>query len=291
MIRIGIVGAENSHTGHIAKLCNVEHAVPGAKVVMVWGEKPEFAKKAAEFGQIPTIVAKPEQMLGHIDAVVVDHRHGKFHLKAAEPFVKARIPTFVDKPFSCDVAEGRKFLKLARQLGTPVTSFSVLPKHKSFEALVKATAKLGALSAVAMSGPCDLESIYGGVFFYGVHQVDVILRAFGYDVKEVQVNVNGPYSTATLYFKSGLIATLNLLKNRVEGFHMLVIGEKGFHSQALVSDASPYLTGVRTFVKMFKTRKEPETPEAMLAPVAVLQALAQSIEKKGARVKVPPFTL
>lgn len=291
MIRIGIVGAENSHTAAIAKLCNVEHKIPGAKVVMVWGETPDFAKKAAEAGQIPTIVKKPEDMLGQIDGVVVDHRHGKHHLKAALPFIRARIPTFVDKPFSCDLAEAKKFLKVARETKTPVTSFSVLPKHKSFEALVKAKNKLGELSAVVMSGPCDLESVYGGVFFYGIHQVDVILRAFGYDVKEVQVNVNGPYSTSTWYFKSGLTATLNLLKNRVSGFHVLVVGENGYHAQKLDSDPSPYLTGVKTFVKMFKTRQEPETYNSFLAPVAVLQAMQQSIEKKGARIKVPPFSL
>ena len=38
-------------------------------------------------------------MLGKIDALIVDHRHAKFHLEAATPFVKAGIPTFVDKPF------------------------------------------------------------------------------------------------------------------------------------------------------------------------------------------------
>ncbi len=42
-MRIGIVGAENSHTVAIAKTLNVDNAVPGFEVTHVWGETPEFA--------------------------------------------------------------------------------------------------------------------------------------------------------------------------------------------------------------------------------------------------------
>ena len=48
MIRIGIIGAENSHTGAIAKTINIDKKVKGAKVVAVWGETRAFAKAAAE---------------------------------------------------------------------------------------------------------------------------------------------------------------------------------------------------------------------------------------------------
>ena len=58
-------------------------------------------------------------MLGKIDALIVDHRHAKYHLEAATPFVKAGIPTFIDKPFCYRVEEGRKFLAMAHKLGNP----------------------------------------------------------------------------------------------------------------------------------------------------------------------------
>ena len=47
MLKIGIVGAENSHTAAIANLCNVEKRVD-ARVEMLWGETAEFAQKAAD---------------------------------------------------------------------------------------------------------------------------------------------------------------------------------------------------------------------------------------------------
>ena len=38
MIRIGIIGAENSHCAAVAGLINKRKQVPGCKVVAVWGE-------------------------------------------------------------------------------------------------------------------------------------------------------------------------------------------------------------------------------------------------------------
>ena len=112
-IRIGIIGAENSHTIGFGKLFNIDQKFPGVEVTHVWGETEEFAKNAMEKGHIPTMVKDAKEMLSKIDALIVDHRHGKFHLEAAIPFIKAGIPTFIDKPFCYRLEEGKEFLALA----------------------------------------------------------------------------------------------------------------------------------------------------------------------------------
>ena len=112
-MNIGIVGAENSHTAAIAKLINVEKRIPGVRVTHVWGETKAYAKAAAEAGQIPHIVARPEDMIGQVEAACVDHRHGKFHLPAVKPLLEAKLPLFVDKPFCYRKAEGKRFLARA----------------------------------------------------------------------------------------------------------------------------------------------------------------------------------
>jgi predicted dehydrogenase len=132
-MRIGIVGAENSHTAAVAKTLNNEKAGGNARVVAVWGETRAFAETAARDGHIPLIVKRPTDMIGKIDAVMVDHRHAKYHIPAAMAFIEAGIPAFVDKPFCYTVAEGWKLLQLARRKKVPVTSFSILPEQTSFK--------------------------------------------------------------------------------------------------------------------------------------------------------------
>ena len=286
MLKIGMVGAENSHTAAIAKVLNIDKKIRGVRATHVWGETPAFARAAAEKGQIPTIVRRPEEMIGEVDAIVVDHRHGKFHLPAVMPFLETKVPLFIDKPFCYRRAEGRRFLARARELGVPVCSFSTLPKQASFRKLVEEVRKLGAIQTVVSTGPCDIKSKWGGIFFYGIHQVDMLLRLVGYDFQRVQVVKGaGGNHAAHILFRSGVVATMNLIGPGARpAFHISMIAEKGRLDMEINMDASPYLTGVRDFVRMFKTGRSEETEETMLGPVAVLESLEKSVKNPQARV-------
>ena len=281
MLKIGIVGAENSHTVAIAKTINIDGLIPDAHVTGVWGEMPEFAQGAAEKGQIPQIVDQPEDFIGKVDGVVVDHRHPIEHLPAATPLLEAKIPLFIDKPFCYRVEEGKAFLSQAKDLDVAVTSFSVLPKQASFLELKKQAESLGTISSVVTTGPCDIHSPYGGVFFYGIHQVDMLLRFTGYDAVEAKINLGtGDNHIATIRFSSGTVGAMNLIKDGSPAFHVSIIGENGRMDAEITNDQNNYFSGIQEFVHMFRTREVSETDASILGPVAVLQALEVSLEKK-----------
>ncbi|MDP6778498.1 MAG: hypothetical protein QGI83_17215, partial [Candidatus Latescibacteria bacterium] len=200
--------------------------------------------------------------------------------------LEAKIPLFVDKPFCYRVREGKEFLAWAKRLRVPVCSFSVLPKQASFDALTKDVRKLGRIISTVSSGPCDIKSKHGGVFFYGIHQVDMLLRLLDQDVTHGQINLGKKNHTATLYSASGAISTLNLISEGRAAFHISVIGEKGRIDREVPYDANPYLSGTKSFCRMFRTGKTDETDESMLMPVAVLEALEKSVKLKR-KVKVP----
>lgn len=73
-MNIGVIGAENTHAVDIAKFINVEKKIRGFTVDYIWGETRQFAEEAAKKGDIPNIVENTEDMLGKIDALIVDHR-------------------------------------------------------------------------------------------------------------------------------------------------------------------------------------------------------------------------
>ncbi len=280
MIRIGIVGAENSHSAAIAKTLNIGKKVPGFRIVVIWGETDKFAADAAKAGAIPKIVKRPTDMIGEIDAVIIDHRHAKYHLPAAEPFLKARLPMFIDKPFCYRLDAGKKFLARCRRAKVPVTSFGAMPMQKSFADFRRDTRRGGAVRAVASVGPCDLDSTYGGIFFYGVHQVEMLVEAFGTDVSTVSVAraSKGKDATATLFFRSGPVATMHCLGGWSSGFHISAVRDKGPVARKIISDSDSYLTGIRTFCRMFKTGVEPLDHKRILAPVAILEAMEKSVK-------------
>lgn len=289
-MRIGIVGAENSHCAAVARTLNVHKKCGRARVVAVWGETRAFAEKAAEAGRIPAVVRTMEELIGQVDGVMIDHRHPKHHIQAARLFVEAGVPCFVDKPFSWSVREGWELLELARRRGVPVTSFSTIPEQESFRKELQAgLRKIGELTAVESRGPCDLKSKYGGVFFYGIHQVDALCKAFTRDVATVRVIKAGrgnPNAVAVFTGRDGgPVVTMHLVASGKADFAWRAVGTKGNLDYVLSNDEDPYLSGIRKFLSMFRTGKLPHTPQEMLQPIAILEAMARSA-RTGKRVTV-----
>ncbi|MCK5440755.1 MAG: Gfo/Idh/MocA family oxidoreductase [Maribacter sp.] len=274
---IGIIGAENSHTAGFGKLFNIDKAFPGMEVKYVWGETEEFAKKAMQKGGIPHMVKEPDEMLGKIDALIVDHRHGKFHLEPAISFIKAGIPTFIDKPFCYRAEEGKAFLALARKYGTPVTSFSAIAHSYETYDIMEQLKDMGNINQVVRYGPVDLESKYGGIFFYGAHIVQPLLYLFGDNVDKVQVHKNGKNSSASLVFKNGMLATL-VFTTKKYGWHTYIETDEGIVSlKPRVEGKSPSKNYV-DMVEMFKSHQEPRSHESIIHGVAVLEALEKSFK-------------
>ena len=274
-IRVGIIGAENSHSVNFGKMFNIDHKFPGIEVTHIWGETDEFAKKTAEAGKIPNIVKDQKDMLGKIDALIVDHRHAKFHLEAATPFVKAGIPTFVDKPFCYRVEEGKAFLEMARKVGTPVTSFSSIAQSVCTYDIKEQVQSMSDINHVVRYGPLDLDSPYGGVFFYGVHLLQPLMVMFGEDIQKVKITREGKKGSAALVFKSGLYATL-IFKNLAYGWETYVETKKGLvELKSRIPETDP-IKIYTDIVDMFRNRVEPRSHQSILNEIAVLEALEKS---------------
>ena len=284
MLKLGIVGAENSHSYQVGKLCNIEKAVP-LRVPVIWGETMKFAKTAAEIGSIPNIVKDYREMLGQVDGVMIDHRHPAPHFEVAKFFVENKMPVFVDKPFCYRLRQARALLDLARKKRVAITTFSAIPVQNAFQAFKKKLLKSGTVRALNTSGPADLKSKYGGIFFYGIHQVDSIIELLGTDVKNCFVQRNGLNGVATIMYTNGAVATMNCIKEGGGGFHWRACTDKGVLIQDGTRDPKPYMRTINIIHKLLKTRKNPFPRERMLATIAVLEAMEKSL-KIGKPVKV-----
>jgi predicted dehydrogenase len=280
MLKLGIIGAENSHSYAIGKTCNIDKAV-AMRVPVICGETMKYAKLAAEKGGIPNIVKDYRDMLGQVDGVMIDHRHPGPHYEVAKFFVENKVPTFVDKPFTWKLSEAKRLLDLAKKKRTPVTTFSAIPIQTAFQQYKKELAKAGRVTAINSSGAVDLKSKYGGVFFYGIHQVDAIIELMGHDVKRVELLRSGADGIATILFGDGRFATINCIAGAAHHFHWRACTEKlGPLSYADTRDANPYLTSAKLIVKLLKKGEVTFSRERMLAPIAVLEALQKSLDTR-----------
>jgi predicted dehydrogenase len=251
----------------------------------VWGETRQFAEAVAKATHIPAVVDDWRDMAGKVDGVMIDHRHAKYHAEPARFFLRRGTPCFVDKPFTFTLREGRALSALARRTKTPLTSFSVIPLEPSFQKFKQACRKAGKLAAANFSGPAQLRNKYGGVCFYGIHQVDAMVELLGAGADRAQVFPRGNGGVAVITYKEGPIVTMNLVNDGYGEFHWSAVGKTNVVSCLHSFDPERYLRGARLFTKMFRTGREPFPHERFLAPISILEAMDESW-KLGKSVKV-----
>ncbi len=279
MIRLGIVGSDNSHAIAFSKLCNVEGAEPhvdGVQVVALYGRDPERNEEVKAEGNIPMVVDSPEDMIGQVDAALVVFRDGGLHREHAEPLIRAGIPTFVDKPLAISVEDATALIDLAERSGAPLTSFSTLRYATDMVDFIAEAKEKGPISSAVMTGPADRESEYGGLPFYGIHIVEMMQALYGPGVKTVRAVEQQKTIVAIVQYDDERIMTLNFVGDASYVFHMLAFGKEGWVGRALDA-GSCYKDGLEVVLEMVRTGDMPLDREALLEPVMTLDAIEKSL--------------
>ena len=278
-IRFGVIGTENSHVNQACKRFNLEKSIAGGVIEALYpgeGDTLEHVKEVQKEGRVPLLVDRPEDMLGKIDAVIIMNRHAKYHGKYAKLFLGNKIPTFIDKPFSCSLEEAKEVIELSHKTNTWLSSSSTVWKTSSFQNFFKqAREELGIIHSGMVGGPFEFESEFGGVFFYGIHSVEMLLQGFGYDVKTIFAKLHRKNCFVTATLKSGKIVSLHLTGEGTSRFQVLLHCEKG--SRYLTVDMSDgYDMGFKSLIDGIRTNTKPLTDEQLLMPIKILLAIDKS---------------
>lgn len=291
MFRIGILGSDNSHADRFSEILNrSDHAAylpnSGAKVVAIWGQEAERTQQVANNGKIDTIVAQPEAMMGQVDAVICVTRHGGLHRELVVPYLEAGIPVFIDKPLAVDPDDARAIVAAGQAKGVPFTSFSTVRFSKSTQAFAEECAKLGGVRVGSYSGPASRRNIYGGIIFYAVHSIEMMLMIQGTGVewvdaqegKAVDDNSNGNISV-TCGYSDGALGTLALTVDAKYAFTAHAIGREGLAYRALdISDC--YREGMKAILPALRGEKDAGvSPEAMIEAVQIATAIERSLDE------------
>lgn len=291
MFKIGLLGSDSSHAERFSELLNVpDHpnylADADAKIVAIWGEDPERTRQAAAHGQIETIVDAPGDLMGQVDAVICVTRHGGNHLELVRPYLQARIPVFVDKPLATEPADARAIVELAQKHNTPFTSYSTVRFSAAMQAFLAKSQTLGGVRVGVYTGPASRRNPYGGVIFYAIHSIELMLMVQGTGIEWVQA-VEGPAvddqgngnMTAICAWPDGATATLELTVDAHYGFRALALGKDGFHCAHIdISDC--YREGMKRILSCLRGEDDGGVPvEQMIEAVRIGKAIDRSMDE------------
>jgi hypothetical protein len=185
----------------------------------------------------------------------------------------------VDKPFACSVADAEAMLEAAEKHGALVTSYSALRYLPAADALTKKLQAIGPARSVVATGPADEASEYGGIFFYGIHPVDVALRLAPGPVGPVRIDRAGESIVASATAGEARV-TVNLIKPGPDGpvpFHALAVGRGGIAARELPTDGNYLAPGLEVFLDMIEGTAAPLSRGDLLRPIAFLEAVDRAL--------------
>lgn len=290
LIRVGIIGFDTSHAVEFTKRINhvgisEDQWVDGAKVVIGWPGGPssfvsdevlsQRTKQLQEFGV--RIVDSPDDLIGEVDAVLLELQEGSQHLKYAKPFIEAEIPLFIDKPFTCSVSDAKKIVELAHSRNVPIFSSSSLRYALEIQEL-RSKKDLGEIYGAETYSPAHLHPKNPGLFNYGIHGVEMLYAIMGAGCKFVRCTHDERWDVVVGVWHDGRIGVFRGIRKGALGYGFTAFCEKAVVSSS-IDMRYIYRELLKKIVEMFQTHKMPIDPKETVEIMAFMEASIKSAEK------------
>ena len=289
MIRLGILDFDTSHVTAFTTRLNhkgiaEDQWVDGAEVVVgcpgeskIMPERiPGYTDEMKKLGI--ALVDKPEEMIGKVDGMLIESQEGGAHWTSARPFLEAGLPCYIDKPFTCSVADARKIIDLAAKKNVAVFSSSSLryaPELVKFIAEKKDGPILGCLAY----GPAPLfdknPKLNPGLYHYGIHAVEILYTLMGPGCDRVSCVYEKGAEVTTGHWKDGRLASVRGIRAGAGSYGAIAFTDKGA-LPVPIGTAFIYRELCKKIVEMFATGKAPLDPHVTLEIVAFIEAARKS---------------
>ena len=273
MIRIGLVDLDTSHPKAFTKILN---GMPGVKVNALWDGRdvwPEgYDDQFARENDIPHVCKKLEDMLEHVDAVMIHGVNWDKHVDRAYPFLEAKKPVLIDKPMVGKVRDIYALLELHVTHGTPEFGGSALRYAQEIPLLRSQADRIGEVSTVVATGPGDF-------FSYGIHTTELAQGMIGTGANYVEYVAENKSSFVAVTYHNGFVLMLQLQQPFHE-WSMCLYSATGMHT-VRIDPSHMYEAFLQHFIDMVNGKEIPFTLEAPLEAVKIHIAAKLSRQHGG----------
>lgn len=253
--------------------------IAGVEVTHVWCEDPAEARKVAKASFIPHVVERPEDVIGHVDAVILPTDRGGEHVERARPFIEAGLPLFIDKPL-CDREDDlRQFIAWCAE-GKRFLSTSAMRYAREFAAAKERLLdSVGEPRLMTITTPKSWER-------YGVHALEAVYPLLTPGGWTSVVNT-GTASANIVHAQhaSGVDVVLAAVADMYGAFAKLnVYGTKGTLAAACLDTFFSFKAQLLAFVDYLRTGELPFPFEETVELMKLLLGGIRSREEGGRRV-------
>jgi predicted dehydrogenase len=257
-----------------------DFGVPGLQVTHAWTQDPKVTRSLCEACRIPHPVARCEEMLGQVDALIVARDDHETHLELARPFLEAGVHALIDKPLSLDLEALRYFtphLEAGRLM-----SCSGMRYARELDEVRATIADYGRLQLMRGAVVLSWEK-------YGIHLIDAF-----YGVTKARpltvTALDAPHASLAVAMDDGSLLQIDALGDVPPTFHFEFFGTARVSSHDVSDNFSMFRRMLWHFAEMVRTGRPAVPAEDTLGSMRLLIAGRQAMES-GRSVQLSEVTL
>lgn len=300
-LRIGIIGLDTSHVIAFSQIFNdpknAHHLSSGRIAVAFPGGSPDFPlsinrvegytkQLRDDFGV--KIVDDCASVAKECDLVMIESVDGRVHLDQFKQTLAFKKPTYIDKPLAVCSDEAREIFRLAKQNGIPLMSASSL---RYADGVVNARdprkqQELGAIRGCDVFGPMEIEPTQPGLYWYGIHSVEMMVAIMGAGCQQVQTDMNANADIVTATWGDGRVAVLRGNRKAHSSFGAVVHHEKAHQYVDAAAGRPKYVNLLDAIMRSLPQGHSDIPEQETLDIIRLIEAANESRENGGRVVKL-----
>lgn len=240
--------------------------LPDVQVTHLWMPPAESSVPHLSHAcRIPYEVEHVTDMLGHVDAVLLARDDAERHYEFAEPFLKAGVPIYIDKPLALSIKEARRLYETQKKPGQIFTC-SALAYAPEMHLSAADALQLGELVYVDAITPKSWEK-------YAIHVIEPLLNAMGHQGRIGYTFPSGvDCRTLDLCWVNGLRGRITALGTEQGHMELRLYGTHGFRKLRFTNTFRAFRNALEHFCRIVRKEEPSQRPEQVLPIIELVEA-------------------
>ncbi len=238
--------------------------IKGAHVTHIWTQDIVMSEEVAKASLIGNIVHEPEDMIGAVDALLIARDDFNSHMRFAEPFLRAGVPVYIDKPIANSVA-GAESLYVLEQYEAQIYTCSALRYAKELDSV---KARAGDIVKIRAVTPKSWA-------LYAIHIVEPIVAVLGAGMLEITAraeNGDGAKVEGLLHGREMALEATGLSSGKIEFFFEY---KDGSQDHVIIGDMFyAFRAALAAFLESVKTKKRAISKDETMTCMRLIEAVS-----------------
>ena len=242
-----------------------EASIKTMSVTHIWTQDINISQHIAKTTFIPNIVSNYEDMIGHVDGILLARDDAENHLEIAKPFLIAGIPIFIDKPLAYTLEEANNIFLLQKREGQ-IFSCSAFKYALEVESLRSELHTIGEIKFIKTTVPKD----WNRYSIHGINPVFSLIPNLG-NISKSNVWKSKDRVTLLVEFSNGIELQIQSVGKCLIPIALNVIGENGYKNIIITDTFYAFKKSLLKFEECIITKKTDTKPDEIKNTIRLIE--------------------